>query len=68
MLKDMFNEKIAKAGFILMNLALTGTVAAIAFENNILMYISNGLMFLSSLLFLKNMASIFLIKGVKNVK
>ncbi len=66
MLKDMFNENYAKVEFVVMNLALTGTVAAIAFENRVAMYISTGLMFLSSLIFMKNMFSIFLTKGIKN--
>lgn len=66
MLKDMFNEKIARVEFVLMNSALTGTVAAMAFKNVTLMYIATGVMFLSSILFLSNMFSIFLIKGIKN--
>lgn len=66
MLKDMYSEKLARLEFILMNSALAGTITAIALENEILMYVSTGVMFLSSLLFLKNMFSIFLTKGVKN--
>ena len=34
MLKDMFNEKFAKIEFVLMNSALIGTVAAMAFEKS----------------------------------
>lgn len=66
MLKDMYSEKTARIEFALMNSALAGTVTAMIFENEILMYISTGLMFLSSLLFLKNMFSIFLTRGIKN--
>jgi len=66
MLKDMFNEKMAKAEFVIMNIALAGTVAAIAFESGVLMFVFTGLMFLSALLFMKNMFSIFLTKGIKN--
>ncbi len=66
MLKDMFNENFAKIEFVLMNSALVGTVAAIAFENKLMIYITTGLMFLSSLFFLKNMVSIFSIRGIKN--
>ena len=65
-LKDMYDEKYAKAEFVIMNCALAGTVGAIAFENQLTMYISTGLMFLSALIFMKNMFSIFLIKGIKN--
>jgi len=66
MLKDMFNEKMAKAEFVIMNIAIAGTVAGIAFESEILMFVFTGLMFLSALLFMKNMFSIFLTKGIKN--
>jgi hypothetical protein len=66
MLKNMFDENYAKIEFVIMNCALTGTVGAIAFENRLIMYISTGLMFLSSLIFMKNMFSIFLTKGIKN--
>jgi hypothetical protein len=65
-LKDMYNEKLARFEFIMMNTAIAGTVAAIAYANKDLMYTFTGLMFLSSLLFLKNMSSIFLTKGAKN--
>lgn len=66
MLKDMFDENYAKVEFVIMNCALAGTVGAIAFENQTVMYISTGLMLLSSLIFMKNMFSIFLTKGIKN--
>lgn len=65
-LKDMYNEKLAKVEFVLMNTALAGTVAALAYWNKNLMYTFTGLMFLSSILFLINMYSIFLTKGIKN--
>ena len=66
MLKDMFNEKFAKIEFVMMNSALVGTIGAIAFENKLMIYISTGLMFLSSLFFLKNMVSIFSMRGIRN--
>jgi hypothetical protein len=65
-LKDMYNEKLAKIEFVIMNTALVGTVAAMAVADKNVMYFFTGLMFLSSLLFLKNMSSIFLTKGIKN--
>ena len=67
MLKDMYSEKTARIEFVMMISAIAGTVTAAAIENGMLMYISTGFMFLSSLLFLKNMLSIFYIKGIKNV-
>lgn len=66
MLKDMYSEKLARFEFVLMSSALGGTITAVAIENEVLMYVSTGVMFLSSLLFLKNMFSIFFMKGVKN--
>ena len=63
MLKDMFSENVAKVEFIFMNTALAGTVMAMGFENERLMYVFTGLMFLSSLFFLKNMFSILFNKG-----
>jgi hypothetical protein len=68
MLKDMFNGNIARVEFMFMNFALVGTIAAIAFSNETLMYISTAVMFLTSIMFLKNMFSIFLIKGIQNGK
>lgn len=66
MLKDMYNEKVAKVEFIMMNTALAGIIAAMALENEVLMFVFTGLMFLSSLFFLNNMFSIFLTKGIKD--
>ena len=67
MLKDMYSEKIAKLEFYIMNSAIIGTVIAMAIENELLMYFSTGIMFLSSLLLLKNMYSIFFIRELRNV-
>ncbi len=68
LLKDMYSEKLARAEFVLMIFAVAVTITAMALENKILMYASTGVMFVSSLLFLKNMFSIFFIRSVKNDK
>lgn len=68
LLKDMYSEELARAEFVLMIFAVAVTITAMALENKILMYASTGVMFVSSLLFLKNMFSIFFILSVKNGK
>lgn len=59
LLKDMFNEKLADKGYYLMLTALAGLIVSLAFNVRALVYIFLAVMFLSSIIFLFNMLSIF---------
>lgn len=59
MLKDMFNEKSAQVGFYLMVTAVFGSLYSLVFRIEIGLLISFSLMFISSLIFLFNMITIF---------
>jgi hypothetical protein len=59
MLKEMFNEKYAEYGFYIMIIALIGAVVSLLGRSEAGMLISFSLMFISSLIFLFNMITIF---------
>lgn len=59
LLKEMFSEKIALYGFYFMITALFGSLFSLTLKNEIGLVISFSLMFLSSLIFSFNMATIF---------
>lgn len=59
MLKDMFNEKYAHIEFYLMLTAVFGSIYSFAFNSGTGILISFSIMFLSSLIFLFNMITIF---------
>lgn len=59
MLKDMFNEKSAQIEFYLMLTAVFGSLYSFAFRIEIGLLISFSLMFISSIIFLFNMITIF---------
>ncbi|MBK7380012.1 MAG: hypothetical protein IPJ03_13550 [Ignavibacteriales bacterium] len=59
MLKDMFNEKSAQVGFYLMITAIFGSLYSLSFRSETGLLISFSLMFISSIIFLFNMITIF---------
>ena len=59
LLKEMFNDKYAHIGFYLMLTALIGSIVSLAFNISALVFISFTIMFLSSIIFLFNMITIF---------
>lgn len=59
MLKDMFNEKSAQVGFYLMITAIFGSLYSLSFRSETGLLISFSLMFISSIIFLLNMITIF---------
>jgi hypothetical protein len=59
MLKDMFTEKFAQIQFYLMITAVFGSLYSLAFRIETGVLISFSIMFLSSIIFLFNMITIF---------
>jgi len=59
MLKDMFNEKFAQIEFYLMITAVFGSLYSLAFGSETGVLISFSIMFISSVIFLFNMITIF---------
>jgi cbb3-type cytochrome oxidase subunit 1 len=59
LLKEMFNEKYAYIGFYLMLTALIGIISSLTFNISALVFVSFTIMFLSSIIFLFNMITIF---------
>ncbi|VAX29023.1 hypothetical protein MNBD_IGNAVI01-3036 [hydrothermal vent metagenome] len=58
MLKDMFNEKYALASYYLMSTAIVATTVSFIFNIQVALLFSFGLMFLGSLIFTFNIATI----------
>ena len=59
MLKEMFNEKYAGYGLYLMIAAILGSIYSLTFRSEIGLIVSFSIMFISSLIFLTNMITIF---------
>jgi len=59
MLKDMFNEKFAHVEFYIMIVAVFGSLCSLLFRSEIGLLMSFTLMFISSIIFVFNMITIF---------